>query len=340
MISKFVVVQTVSINELLSNGIKSVEKYNESKADILRVNLGRISQADIPICISILKCIKKELILDIPFPGQKRRIGVFSSFGEKQLDLQIDKGQNLIITHNLQVCLKKNYPFYHLELPDLREINVTLSSIILSGDGDGAFEICEKTSDGYIIRAKNSFQIFSGQTLHFKSDNRIKKGNLNFYLNIIKEVRPGAVALSFVEDYKIVSIAKKALALMHTKVISKIETPTGISNVQQIAAVSDAVMLGRGDLGIYGAAHDLFYFQRRAITLAHNQNTPIFIATDVLTSVARRWIPSRSDLIDLACCMEMGADGIVLTAGVPVTDDLLKIIASTSKYNKQTIITD
>ena len=60
------------------------------------------------------------------------------------------------------------------------------------------------------------------------------------------------IALSFVRDASDINDLQKVLKnrSSQVKIISKIEDREGLSNIEEICKVSDAVMVARGDLGI------------------------------------------------------------------------------------------
>ena len=86
----------------------------------------------------------------------------------------------------------------------------------------------------------------------------------------------------------------------HIKVISKIENQEGVSNMAEIVALSDGVMVARGDLGVDVDAWDLPSIQKEMIYLAQSTGKIVICATQMLDSMQQNPRPTRAEVSDVA----------------------------------------
>ncbi len=86
------------------------------------------------------------------------------------------------------------------------------------------------------------------------------------------------LALSFVRRPEDIE-ELRALAPGTTKLVAKIEKATALDNLEKIVAVSDAVMVARGDLGVELPFEQVPLVQKRLIAEANHQGKPVITAT-------------------------------------------------------------
>lgn len=123
------------------------------------------------------------------------------------------------------------------------------------------------------------------------------------------------IALSFVSTAEDVLEVKELLRDYNTDValIAKIESTTGIENLRSIVAVSDGVMVARGDLGVEAPMEDLPYLQKLIIDEAHRQGKFSIVATEMLESMKKNNRPTRAEVSDIANAVMNGADAVMLS---------------------------
>jgi len=97
------------------------------------------------------------------------------------------------------------------------------------------------------------------------------------------------------------------------KIISKIEDQEGVKNLEEIVAVTDGVMVARGDLGVEIAIEKLPRVQRRIIRLCAQQGKRVIVATHMLESMIENPIPTRAEVTDVANAVYEEADAIMLS---------------------------
>jgi len=124
------------------------------------------------------------------------------------------------------------------------------------------------------------------------------------------------VALSFVRQGKDVRTLKKFMKKNghEIPVISKIEKPEAVINIDEIIANSYGIMVARGDLGIELAAEKVPLIQRELIDLARSRHRPVIVATQMMESMINSARPTRAEVGDVANAALSSADEVMLSA--------------------------
>lgn len=97
-------------------------------------------------------------------------------------------------------------------------------------------------------------------------------------------------------------------------IVSKLEKPSAIDNLEGILAVSDMIMIARGDLGVELPCEDVPPLQRRIITACRREGIPVIVATQMLESMVVNPSPTRAEASDVATAVYEGADAVMLSA--------------------------
>jgi pyruvate kinase len=123
------------------------------------------------------------------------------------------------------------------------------------------------------------------------------------------------VALSFVRTAEDIMAVKSLLHTMKVQVpiVSKIEKPEALDNMESIVAVSDAIMIARGDMGVEVGNHLVPSIQKRMIKLCNEVGKPIITATQMLESMITNSAPTRAEASDVANAVWDGTDVVMLS---------------------------
>ena len=145
------------------------------------------------------------------------------------------------------------------------------------------------------------------------------------------------IALSFVRtagDVKdLQSRIKKA---GHSaKVISKIEKPQAIDNIDKIIKQSDGIMIARGDLGVEVPMERLPSMQKMIIGKCLQRGAPVIVATQLMDSMITNPSPTRAEILDVANAVIDGTDAVMLSAETAVGRHPVTVIQAMTKIIKE-----
>lgn len=99
------------------------------------------------------------------------------------------------------------------------------------------------------------------------------------------------LALSFVSCMEDVLEAREILKQCNRedmKIISKIESTTGVENLDSIIDVSDGIMIARGDLGVEVPMQQLPRYQKEMIQRCREKGKFVVVATEMLESMKKK----------------------------------------------------
>ena len=121
------------------------------------------------------------------------------------------------------------------------------------------------------------------------------------------------VCLSFVQKAEDVKLAKK---LINGKawIISKLEKPSAIDELDEIVRLSDGIMVARGDLGVECPLPTVPVMQKKIVSVCRKYARPVIVATQMLESMISAPTPTRAEVSDIATAVYDGADTVMLSA--------------------------
>jgi pyruvate kinase len=121
------------------------------------------------------------------------------------------------------------------------------------------------------------------------------------------------VGLSFVQRPEDVQEAR-ALTEGRAAILTKLEKPQALDNLETILALSDAVMVARGDLGVELPPEEVPLVQKRIVRRARALGKPVIVATQMLESMINAPAPTRAEASDVATAVFEGTDAVMLSA--------------------------
>jgi pyruvate kinase len=124
------------------------------------------------------------------------------------------------------------------------------------------------------------------------------------------------IAMSFVRTPDDVKLLKGILRSRgrDIPVIAKIERPEAITNIDQIIAETDLVMVARGDLGVEISVEEVPQLQKMIIKKCNDKIKPVITATQMLESMINDQSPTRAEASDVANSIMDGTDCVMLSA--------------------------
>jgi len=297
-----------------TNSKTAITKLIKSGMSIARLNM---SHGTLDFHESLIREIRKiSSDLDTPIgimidiPGTKYRIGNL-----KNKEYNLHKGETITITN--QKILGDN-KIINVE-PNGIINDIKLNSHILIDDGLIKLKaikvnrkeiICKILNNGKISEKKGIILPGLATSLKFPGEKSIE------CLKFADKQNPDFIALSNITSDKDISKAKSILknTNSHVSIISKIERPEALLNINSIIKASDAIMVARGDLGVEVPLSKVPIIQKELISKCNKKGKPVITATQMLESMINSATPTRAEVTDIANSIFDGTDAIMLSA--------------------------
>ncbi len=129
------------------------------------------------------------------------------------------------------------------------------------------------------------------------------------------------LAVSFVQRPRDIETVRGLLANLDREdlpIVAKIERPEALENLERILAVSDGVMVARGDLGVETSSERVPVIQKRVIREANSRGRIAITATQMLDSMISHPFPTRAEASDVANAILDGSDAVMLSGETSV----------------------
>jgi pyruvate kinase len=249
--------------------------------------------------------------------GPKLRVGPVQEGG-----LLLESGKEVILTTRPIIGEGNQIPVQYAHLPK----HVTPGERIVMSDGLLEVQVLEAT--GTEIRAR----VVVGGILESNKGLNLPKASLAIPaitakdrddLRLGLELGADWVALSFVRTSDEVRelkwlIREYAPRAVPAPVVSKIEKPEAMENIDSLIAESDAIMVARGDLGIETSPEQVPIMQKRIIARCNSAGKPVITATQMLESMIHNPRPTRAEASDVANAVLDGTDAVMLSGETAV----------------------
>ena len=177
------------------------------------------------------------------------------------------------------------------------------------------FEIIEKKIDCLVAIVKDSGTVGSNKAADINRDIKFdpltKKDHKAIKIGLKNGIKN--FAMSFANQAKDVELMR-SLCGDDANIICKIESPSGLVNLEGIISHTDSILIDRGDLSRRIPIEHIPFLQRRIISTSRHMNKPVFVATNLLESMITTKSPTRAEVNDVVSTLEMGGDGLVLAA--------------------------
>ncbi|MBT7687319.1 MAG: pyruvate kinase, partial [Flavobacteriales bacterium] len=150
------------------------------------------------------------------------------------------------------------------------------------------------------------------------------------------------VALSFVRSADDIIELKELISKSKSgaRVIAKIEKPEALDNIDEIIAISDGIMVARGDLGVEIPLQNVPMVQKEIVRKCQKAGKPVIIATQMMESMIDNLSPSRAEVNDVANAVLDGSDAVMLSGEtsvgrypVEVVQTMGKILTRVEEYD-------
>ena len=297
-----------------SNTENKIKKLIFAGVNVFRLNFSHGSHEDHLSTINIIRRIETKLKLQLgilaDLQGPKFRIGKV----EENVKLKVN--DLFILDKEKEIGSRKRAYLGHNEIFKSIKIN----SIILIDDGKIKLKVLSKKKD--ILKTKvlvggnlssNKGVNLPNLILDTKPITKKDRNDLTFIL----ENEIDWIALSFVQKVDDVKYVKKIIK-NKKPLISKIEKPSALNDLDQIIELSDGIMVARGDLGVELPPSNVPGIQKNIIMACRILGKPVIVATQMLESMISTPVPTRAEASDVATAVFDGADAVMLSAETAV----------------------
>jgi pyruvate kinase len=282
--------------------------------DVARFNFSHSDHEEHLKRLNKLISLREEL--DLPIAalldtrGPEIRIGKF-----KDKKISLTKGQNFTLTLN---SVEGNSSCVSVNCESLIQ-DIKPGARVLIDDGLVEMIVISKTNTDIICTVNNDGIISDMKGVNVPgtvlSMPFISEKDRN---DIIFGIEHGFdfIAASFTRSAEDILEIRKLLKEHNCttiKIIAKIENLEGVENIDDIIAVSDGIMIARGDMGVEIPNEDVPVIQKMIIKKVYNAGKQVITATQMLDSMMKNPRPTRAETTDVANAIYDGTSAIMLS---------------------------
>jgi pyruvate kinase len=294
-----------------SSSRESIAALFEAGADVFRFNFSHGShqdhQARYDIVRDIERSVGRPIAILADLQGPKLRVGQFA-----EGRVMLVPGAEFVLDRNpapgntRRVCLPH---------PELFEAVAAGQSLLLD---DGKLRLAVLDCDGETIRTR----VVSGGVLSDRKGVNVPDAVLPIPALTDKDRRDLDFALDMGADWIALSFVQRPEDILEAREIvggraalmTKLEKPAVLDRLDEIVALSDSVMVARGDLGVELPPERVPGVQKRIMRICRREGKPVVIATQMLESMISAPVPTRAEASDVASAIYDGADAVMLSA--------------------------
>jgi len=290
---------------------ESIRGLWEAGADVFRLNFSHGSHADHQARVHAIRALERErgrpIAILADLQGPKLRVGVF-----REGRVTLDSGQRFRLdtadAPGDERRARLPHPEIFAALAPGRELLLDDGKLRLRVEACGADFADTVVVTGGVLSDRKGVNV-PDALLPLSPLTAKDRRDLAFAL----ELGVDWIALSFVQRPEDVAEAR-ALVDGRAWVLSKLEKPAAIESLDAIVALSDAVMVARGDLGVELPPEDVPGLQKRIVQSCRRAGKPVVVATQMLESMVYAPTPTRAEASDVATAVYDGADAVMLSA--------------------------
>jgi pyruvate kinase len=256
--------------------------------------------------------------------GPKLRIGSITPEGQ-----ELKAGDDVTITSGSKVgtCYRfsTNYPAFVQD--------VQVGQRVMIDDGQILLRVTAKTDDEVRCQVGIGGPVFSHKGINLPDSQlsipAITEKDWQWAQWAVKN-QLDYLALSFVQTDEEIHRLKEFLASKNSRirVVSKIEKPQAVRNLQSIIEASDAALVARGDLGVEMDIAQVPLVQKQITEMCRRLGKPVIVATQVMQSMIQNASPTRAEASDAANAVMEYTDAIMLSGETAVGKYPLRAVQS------------
>lgn len=298
-----------------SESYETIHSIIKLGARVLRLNFSHGSADEQQIRYDRIRKASKELGIPVSvfqdLQGPKIRIGAL-----EEEAISIQKDDEIIITTELCTGNAKrisiDYPFLHKEIKPGCRILIDDGLIALKAERIEGKDIYCRASEGGSIRPRKGVNLPDVPLKNLSSFTKKDEKDLKFAFDNNLDY----VALSFVrraEDTAALRMFMKQEYGREIPIISKIEKPEAVEEIEHIIMQSSVIMVARGDLGVEVAPEKVPLLQKSIIRSCLKAGIPVITATQMLDSMMHNPRPTRAETNDVANAVLDGTSAVMLS---------------------------
>jgi len=285
--------------------------------DVARLNFSHGNLTEHGKIITLIRALNKKYSRQVVILGDLE--GYRIRIGKLKNDIPLKKKQTLILSNEEISGDKRAVPFDYEG--DLRKIRS--GSLIFIDDGNIELKVisgnksCVKTEVVVpgVLKEQKGINI-PGMNFTFSGLTDKDKLNIGFCV----KNKTDFIAQSFVRNKKDILVFRDMVKdrCPDCKIIAKIENKQGIKNIDEIIAVSDGIMIARGDMGVSMPIYEIAVIQKMIIRKCNRMKKFVITATQMLESMTEHLRPTRAEVTDVANAFLDGSDYLMLSAETAV----------------------
>ncbi|MGC9009222.1 MAG: pyruvate kinase [Sulfolobales archaeon] len=304
--------------------------------DCLRINFSHGGPEDWIRYIDMIRSSEKEVGVDgVCILGDLR--GPSIRLGDLGETLKVVRGAKIVFSKDPS----KGVPIDSEEFFRI----VDEGDLLLMDDGKMRFEVINAETDYVETIALTDGVLSSRKNVHIKGKDLtspILSQRDYEALKIAVEKNITYIGVSHVRNSEDIEIVKRNIRLLGgtQKVLAKIENRSAVEKLEEIISVADGVVIARGDLGMSIGLEEIPRVQEEIIKKTRERGKPVILATQLLESMIKSPIPTRSEVQDIYVGVSMKVDALMLTGETAVGQYpldtlrwLKRIISAAERYS-------
>ena len=306
-----------------------LRKMMLSGADVFRINFSHADYDAVRERVEMIRELNEELgrntgiLADLQ--GPKLRVGVMED------GIEVAPGDRIAFkTGEKFVGNKEAVYMTYPEFPR----DVKPGERVLLDDGKLIFRVVETNGTDTVVA-----EVEQGGALKSKKGVNLPNTNISLPALTPKDIEDAIFAISLQVDWLALSFVRHAqdirdlqeLIAEHSDykipIISKIEKPEAITNIDEIVALSDGIMVARGDLGVEVPAEEVPLLQKQLVQKSKEARIPVVIATQMMEAMMDSLTPTRAEVNDVGNSVMDGADAVMLSGETSVGQYPVEVVA-------------
>lgn len=298
-----------------STSYDQIKKMALAGMNVARINMSHGTYEEHQVRVDNVKKVRRNLGVPIPImidtKGPEIRIGTFKNGKIEVVEgMKMDFVAEDVVGDETRVSItyKELYKDIHEDCTLLLNDGLLIFRVL---GIEGTTIHAEAENSGFLSDRKGLFAPNVKLNMPFLSEQ--DKKDLEYGIKIGAEM----YALSFVQDGDSVREVRKFLQDHGAKdvcLISKIESQSGLDNIDDIISASDGIMVARGDLGVELPYEKLPAIQKMLITRSRMSGKFVITATEMLESMVTKLRPTRAEIVDVANAVYDGSSCVMLSA--------------------------